>query len=538
LVLERIKAKQVHELDLVKMKFFTNISHEIRTPLSLIINPVERLMQEQLTEKEMKGLLTLIHRNAGNLLRLVNQLLDFRKVETGNVRLEMKKGDIVSFINSVISTFQQMADDKGISLKFSAVQNEIFSFFDTDKVEKIINNLVSNAIKYTNRGGAVNVSISLVLENEQEVGESVENRYIEIVVKDSGIGISESNLGKIFNRFFQTNEMPNQTGTGIGLSFTKELVKLHKGKINVESQPQKGSRFTVLLPFIPEQVASNIASINATDNDSALDSLVDLKDNEEQVSDKILLVIEDNFDVRYYIRSQFEPDYKVVEAADGKEGINMAYKVIPDIIITDILMPGTDGIELCKKLKKDERTSHIPIILLTALTSRDSIHQGLMAGADDYITKPFDIMLLRTKVDNLFMLRKSLQMKYSGELLLQPKNITLASPEEKFLKKAIETVEKYIDDPDLDSDKFAQHIGVSRMQLYRKLGALTDMTVKDFIRDLRLKRAAQLLIQNKLNISEVAYAVGFRDLSHFRKCFRQEFGMTASEYVKKFGEEN
>jgi signal transduction histidine kinase/ligand-binding sensor domain-containing protein/AraC-like DNA-binding protein/ActR/RegA family two-component response regulator len=536
LIMERAKARQLHELDLMKMKFFTNISHEIRTPLTLIVGPVEKMLTTAMSENEQKSHLNIVYRNAQQLLRLVNQLLDFRKIESGNLKLEMKWIDIVDYINIIVGSFEQMAHDKGIILKVYAVQKEIFSFFDPEKVEKIINNLLSNALKFTNRGGSVHISISLILDNQDETADVNGNRYIEIVVKDTGIGISESNLEKIFYRFFQLKDSTNQTGTGIGLSLTKELVKLHHGRICVESIPQKGTRFTVLLPFIVSEQEIEPHNIESVDLANPDDVLMDVKEMDENIPDKILLIVEDNMDVRFFIHSHFEHEYKILEAADGKEGLNIAFKHIPDIIISDVMMPGTDGIELCKKLKKDERTSHIPIILLTALTSKESIQQGLSAGADDYITKPFDISLLHTKVENLFTLRRSLQMKYSGELLLQPKNITLTSPDERFLKKAIETVEKYIDDADLDSDQFAQYLGVSRMQLYRKIGALTDMTVKDFIRDLRLKRAAQLLVQNKLNISEVAYSVGFKDLAHFRRCFRQEFGMTATEYVKKFGD--
>jgi signal transduction histidine kinase/ligand-binding sensor domain-containing protein/DNA-binding response OmpR family regulator len=533
-VLERIKARQIHELDLIKMKFFTNISHEIRTPLTLILGPTDRLLNETLSENETKSLLSLIHRNAGQLLKLVNQLLDFRKVESGNLKLDLKKGDIVSFVKSIISSFDQMAVNKGVSLKINTVQNEIFSFFDSDKLEKIVNNLLSNAIKYTNRGGTVAVSISLILDSIDDSRDSADTRFIEIVVKDTGIGINENNLRKIFNRFFQVNEMPDQTGSGLGLTFTRELVKLHKGKINVESVPQKGSRFVVLLPLLLDDSNEIIGSISNSENKPC--ESFDKDEIDDSASEKLLLVIDDNQDVRYYIRSHFEPEFKVIEAADGKEGLNTSFKFIPDIIIADIMMPGIDGIDLCRKIKKDERTSHIPVILLTALTDRESVQQGLGAGADDYITKPFDMSLLHIKVDNLLMLRRSLQMKYSGEVILQPKNVSIVSPDEKFLRKAVETVEKFMDDADLDTDKFAQILGVSRMQLYRKIGALTDMTVKDFIREIRLKRAAQLLVQNKINVSEVAYAVGFKDLSHFRRCFRQQYGMTATEYIKKFAE--
>ena len=248
---------------------------------------------------------------------------------------------------------------------------------------------------------------------------------------------------------------------------------------------------------------------------------------------KIMLLVDDNADVRYFIKSHFSSSYHILEAKNGLEGWQIALKTIPNIIISDVLMPDMDGFEFCRKVRKDERTSHIPILLLTALGSREHEIEGLSQGADDYITKPFDMVILQTKVENILSVRQSLKQKYSGELFLQPRNVILSSPDERFLQKAIGVVEANISDPDLDIDRFATEIGVSRMQLYRKLDALTEMTVKEFIRDIRLKRAAQLLIQKKMNVSEVAYAVGFKDLSHFRKCFRQEFHMSASEYIDK-----
>jgi ligand-binding sensor domain-containing protein/signal transduction histidine kinase/DNA-binding response OmpR family regulator len=534
---ERMRARQIHELDLMKVKFFTNISHEIRTPLTLIIGPVEEMMGKKLDEKTQASNLEIIYRNAQQLLKLVNQLLDFRKLESGNLKLELQKGNIVEFIGGQVEAFRYMANDKGIVLKFQAVDKQMFTFFDSDKVEKIMNNLLSNAMKFTNRGGTVTVNISLIIEEGEDVNQDTENRFVEIVVKDTGVGIPESNVEKVFLRFFQSKNSENQTGTGIGLAFTRELVKLHKGRISVESKPDKGTRFVILLPFIDKDIEQHTPVVASRSEDvPETDSELESHEEEEDLSQKIILVIEDNPDVRFFVRSHFEPEYKVMEAPDGKEGMAQAFKVIPDVIISDIMMPGCDGIELCRKLKKDERTSHIPIVLLTALTSKENTLQGLSAGADDYITKPFDIAILHSKVENLLMLRRSMQIKYSGETILQPRNITLSSPDDRFLKKAIEIVEKFIEDPDFDSDKFANEIGVSRMQLYRKMNALTDMTVREFIRNIRLKRAAQLIVQNKVNISEVAYMVGFKELSHFRKCFRQEFGMSASEYAEKFKE--
>jgi YesN/AraC family two-component response regulator len=342
-------------------------------------------------------------------------------------------------------------------------------------------------------------------------------------------------MEKIFTRFFQVDDKAKQTGTGIGLALTKELVKLHNGSISVQSKPGKGSKFTIHLPY--EDISNQ--AIAVTEKTKIPCEMPGAGLLEEQPAEpimagrKIMLLVDDNSDVRYFIKSHFITNYQVLEAENGLEGWNIALKTIPDIIISDVMMPDMDGFEFCRKVRKDERTSHIPIILVTALGSREHEIEGLSHGADDYITKPFDLVILQTKVENILSVRQSLRQKYTSEMLLQPKNIILSSPDERFLQKAIEVIEKNISDPDLDIERFATEIGISRMQLYRKLDALTEMTVKEFVRNIRLKRAAQLLVQRRLNISEVAYAVGFKDLSHFRKCFKQEFGMSASDYVDK-----
>jgi signal transduction histidine kinase/ligand-binding sensor domain-containing protein/DNA-binding response OmpR family regulator len=529
---ERDKAKRLHEIDMVKLRFFTNISHEIRTPLTLVIGPLEKMLNYEVPPTETKNYLRIMHRNAQQLLKLINQLLDFRKLETGNLKLELSRGDIISFIKGVFDSFKEFAEEKEIQLKLNTVENEVLTWFDPDKVEKIMNNLLSNALKFTDRGGFVTINVSLVVDNQDELKYpgAIERKFVEIVVKDTGIGIPEESQHKVFRRFFQLPDSSHNTGTGIGLALTKELVELHKGQIFISSLPGKGARFTVRLPFEPgmQHHAEETGNV-AIDPGLLSDSFTTTE--ESPLTEKILLVVEDNPDVRYFIRSHFEPDFKVVEAADGKEGFQQALKIMPDIVVADILMPQLNGTELCKKLKKDERTSHIPVILLTALNSREHELEGLEAGADDYITKPFDISILQTKIDNLFALRKSLKEKYTSEMVLQPSKVTIRSLDEKFLHKAIEVIEKNIGDADFDIEKFSEQVGVSRMQLYRKLANLTGMTVKEFIRDIRLKRAAQLLTQKELTISEIVYAVGFRDLSHFRKCFRQQFGMSASDYA-------
>lgn len=535
--LERLNAKKLHELDMMKLRFYTNISHEIRTPLTLILGPLAKMKNNSLPASEIQGHVEVMHRNATQLHQLINQLLDFRKLESGNLKLALACGDMVSFMAEIVSSFDKYAEEKEIKLKFNSLKKEIITNFDADKLGKITNNLLSNAFKFTGKGGKISVNLSLVFDSDEteQVGDSTEKRMIEITVKDTGIGIADTNLEKIFIRFFQVDDGATQTGTGIGLALTKELVKLHNGKIAVQSKPGKGSKFTIHLPYdeVKSQQTTEPVNSETQNEQSGHRQVEELMNDTIPSGRKIILLVDDNADVRYFIKSHFNSNYQVLEAENGIEGWNIALKTIPDIIISDVMMPDIGGFEFCRKIRKDERTSHIPIILVTALGSREHEIEGLSYGADDYITKPFDLVILQTKVENILSVRQSLKQKYTSEMLLQPKNILLSSPDERFLQKAIEVVENNISDPDLDIERFASEIGVSRMQLYRKLDALTEMTVKEFVRNIRLKRAAQLLLQKKLNISEIAYAVGFKDLSHFRKCFKLEFGMSASEYAEK-----
>ena len=536
LVLERMNAKKLHELDMMKLRFYTNISHEIRTPLTLILGPLEKMKANLLPFADLKGHVDIMHRNATQLHQLINQLLDFRKLETGNLKLALSRGDLVSYVSGIVDSFRKFSEEKEIELKFNSLKKEIITDFDVDKVAKIMNNLLSNAFKFTGKGGRISVNLSLVFDSDDNelMTDSTDKRMVEISVKDTGIGISESNLDKIFTRFFQINQEAKQTGTGIGLALTKELVKLHNGRIYVVSKPGKGSKFTFLIPY--QDVEFVESTVHNEPTDEHIQKLTDSEELQAETltaTNKIMLLVDDNADVRYFIKSHFDATYQVIEAGNGVEGWDMALKTIPDIIISDVMMPEMDGYEFCRKIKKDERTSHIPFILLTAFGSREHEIEGLGFGADDYITKPFDLVILQTKVENILSIRQSLKQKYAGEMMLQPGNVMLSSPDERFLQKAIKVIEDNISDPDLDIERFASEIGVSRMQLYRKLNALTEMTVKEFVRNIRLKRAAQMLVQKKLNVSEVAYAVGFKDLSHFRKCFRQQFGMNATEYVEK-----
>ena len=538
LVLERVNARKLHEIDMMKLKFFTNISHEIRTPLTLILGPLEKMLDKPDLDTQTKTNLELMRRNAGNLNKLVNQLLDFRKLQTGNLKLNLTEADIVEFIRNIVNSFNDFAIEKQVKLRFNTLKQHLFVSFDPDKIEKIMNNLLSNAFKFTDHGGLINVNISLIFgADDDDFSEAdKEKQFIEISVKDSGRGIEPSHLDKIFHRFFQADNDENNAGFGIGLSLVKELVTLHKGKIFVTSKPGKGTRFTIRIPY--QTSVHDVAAIPESQSEQRKpEEIRSFKNITEELAEninlRIMLVVDDNQDVRQFIAANFSESFHIIEARNGEEGWNLALKTIPDIVLSDIIMPETDGFELCKRLKNDERTSHIPVLLLTALHAKDHELKGITMGADDYITKPFDLSVLQAKVENMLSIRDSLRGKYAGIMVLEPTKVILASPDERFLQKAIEVIEQNIADSELDIESFSLKVGVSRMQLYRKLHVLTNMTVKEFIRHIRLKRAAQMLEQEKLNVSEVAYAVGFKDLSHFRKNFKQEFGMNATEFVNR-----
>ncbi len=547
LIYERQTARKMHEVDRLKHQFFMNISHEIRTPLSLIVGPLDKIISMGVKDKVISTNLQLIKRNTGNLKKLVSQLLDYRKLETGNLKLELQKGNLRVFLEEIVDSFRAPADEKGVSVEFIAFQPNVFAWFDGDKTEKITNNLISNALKYTHPGGSITVSLSMVLVDDidnpnllippMDTEQIKYKKYLKIKVVDTGIGIPNIDLPRIFDRFRRINNVHEDQaqGAGIGLALTKELVKLHDGHIKVRSKIGIGSRFSVFIPFmektdeIPENDEANL--------DGEKFEFPMGAEKEENPNQLLALVVDDNTDLREFIKSHFEPEYKIIEAKNGKEGWERALQEIPDIIIADVMMPVMNGNELCKKIKRDERTSHIPVIMLSALGSTASQIAGIDAGADDYLTKPFDVGLLKAKTDNILSIRKVMRERYSKEMVLKPKDIILSSPDEKFLKKLINLVEKHLSNEELDVEFLSQNLDVSRTQLYRKISALTDMTPKEFVKDLRLKRAAQLISQNKLNISEVAYDIGFSDVSYFRKCFREKFGVSASEYKHQHKEE-
>jgi len=514
--------KQLQELDELKSRFFTNIAHELRTPLT-IISGMANQMQENPEQWSDKGL-KMILRNSDSLLNLVNQILDLRKLESGNLQLQLVQGDIIQYLNYIIESFQSLAESKDIQLHFLADEAKLLMDYDPEKFMRIVSNLLSNAIKYTPGGGNVYVQIS---QNDDQ---------LQIKVKDTGIGIPADKLPNIFDRFYQVDDSATRQGegTGIGLALTKELVKLMAGDIQVQSVPEHGSTFTVTLPIRKEaQLEMEIV----TEAQSFAPPTLERSDviSHLEVSDSelpSLLIVEDNPDVVEYLRVCLEGLYHLEVANDGQTGIDKALEMVPDIIISDVMMPEKDGFELCQTLKTDERTSHIPIILLTAKADDESRISGLQRGADAYLPKPFNKQELIIRLEKLLELRKLLQERYGG-MDFVTKNSTTPQ-EDEFILKVRKAVEDNLDDEDFGVMQLCRAVNLSRAQLHNKIKALTGRSTSNYIRTIRLHHARELLHNPNLNISQVAYEVGFRDPKYFSKTFAEEFGKLPNE-IKKDG---
>lgn len=518
--------EKLQELDAIKTRFFTNISHEFRTPLTLIIGPAKSRLSET-DEPSEQSFLNLIVRNAERLLQLINQLLDLAKLDASHMKLVLKKEDIHQYLRDITSSFESLATEKEIAYQIEIPDQASIIHFDTDKLYKIVVNLLSNAFKFTPKNGRV--TFKCISESNQ----------LTIIVSDSGKGIKEELIKNLFTRFHQL-EADTHEGSGIGLALTKELVELHNGEISVASEEGKGTTFTVTIPTI----SSAYSPIDFIQDDqsvkkSAIPPARDITSNDqeflptEQESAPILLIVEDNIDVRNYISKVFNDSYQIKTAENGEEGLKAALKLVPDLIISDLMMPKMDGVGLCKQLKTDERTSHIPVILLTAKASIESKIEGLHTGADDYLTKPFNQDELVARVSNLIEQRSKLRKLFGSSLTLEPTMISITPPDEVFLTKAKTIVEEHMNDFDFTVEQFQQLIGMSRMQLHRKLKALTNTSTSEFIRTIRLQRAAQILQTKGVNVSEAAYSAGFNNLSYFAKCFKEHFGMNPSDYISK-----
>ncbi|MGD2088731.1 MAG: response regulator [Candidatus Aminicenantes bacterium] len=549
----REQSEKLKEMDQVKSRFFANISHEFRTPLTLIMGPLEQILADGEEDKHKETHQVML-RNSQRLLALINQLLDLSRFDSGKMKLRAVRQNLVPFLKGILENFRMLARQNQIELGFSSKEQEIILYFDPPRLEEAMYNLLINAFKFTPPGGKITVSVT------------IDNRYtgkkensppglVKISVRDTGIGIGKEQLDHIFDRFYQAGiqEGNGNKGTGIGLALTREIIRLHRGNIDVHSQEggkNSGTEFVIRLPLgdghiKPGEIISASPAAEDFKKSVDLNGLChepaetgeqenpppgDRNGKQGKQRKNVILVVEDNAEVRRYIRGPLKTLYTVVEAADGKEGIVKAKKMIPDLIVSDIMMPEVDGYELCRKLKKDIATSHIPIVLLTAKGSEESIIEGLETGADDYITKPFNSKMLLIRIKNLIELRRQMQLKIQRKKMLLPTEIKVSSVDEKFLKEFRGIIEKNFTDPDFNVDKLAKKLYMARATLFKKVHALLGETPNQIILFTRLERGAQLLRDNYGNVTEVAMAVGFSSSTYFATCFKEKFHQSPLSY--------
>ncbi|MBK8564819.1 MAG: tetratricopeptide repeat protein [Saprospiraceae bacterium] len=554
--LEHAEADKLREMDTLKSTFFANISHEFRTPLTLIVSPLEQMINGSF-QGDFQKYYRIMHRNGKRLLDLVNQLLDLSRLEGGKLKLQVAEGDLVGFVKAVAYSFESLAMRKQIDYQIIVEERPAASYFDKDKVEKILSNLISNAFKFTNDGGRIEVRMTM--DYSQRSGDksggdfksppdlgTIVNRQSSIQIKDNGMGIPADQLPHIFERFAKTVTSELQPGSGIGLALTKELVELHKGKIEVESREGEGTIFTVILPvdrdaFDEHEInlsTPNVLeqpAISTSETTSGVKATIPISTDFQsailQPQSPILLVVEDNPDVRNYIADQFREQYQIIEAENGRLGLEKALETTPDLVISDIMMPEMDGTEFCKQLKINEKTSHIPVVMLTALAEQGDRIKGLELGADDYLIKPFDAKELTVRVANLIAGRQKLQEHYRRSLnsFAPIAELKAESVDAVFLKKVREAVEANMEEESFSVVELGAQVGMSRSQLHRKLSALTGFSPNEVIRNMRLEKAKQLLEKRVGNASEVAYMTGFNSPAYFAKCFKDYFGVTPSE---------
>ncbi|MFZ1517249.1 MAG: two-component regulator propeller domain-containing protein [Ignavibacteriaceae bacterium] len=544
--IRELETEKLRDIEKIKSRFFANLSHEFRTPLMLIKGPVEQLLNGHNVNQSEQ--VKLIQRNSEKLQTLIDQLLELSQLEAAAIQLRAKKENLVSIVRGNLFSFSELAERKNITLKFHTVKDEIIAWIDRDKFEKMLNNILSNAFKFTAENGTINVEI---------INTSINNiDYTTVSIKDSGIGIDEEKIDKIFDRFYQVDDSSKRaySGSGIGLSLVKELVDLHEWKIFVHSKLGLGTEFIIQIPLdenylndyqkVLETQAPN--DIKAKDSSNVNNIEVLIPDDEgiqnaENKNDAILgyqnkstiLIVEDSEDVRIYLNDILKEDYNIILSENGESGLIESIEKLPDLIISDVMMPKMDGIEFCKKIKSNWQTSHIPVILLTAKASTENKIEGLETGADDYVTKPFNYRELSTRIKNLLAQRRHLKEKFGRDVNFKPENITPNKADQEFLQKAITIVEKNISNPDFDSDIFAKEIFLSRSQLHRKIQSISGQSTGEFIRTFRLKKAAGLILEKQFSITQIAFEVGFNSPSHFSKAFKQLFECLPSEFIDR-----
>ena len=534
-----LKAEKVHhekeqKLNEERLRFFTNITHELRTPLTLILGPLDDISHSSDITKAVKHKLAVIHQSAVRLNELITQILEFRKTETDNRQLRVVKANVVDAVHEVSLKYEELAQKPDVAIKFVAPENPIMMYIDKEVIAIILDNLVSNAIKYTDQG---NIDISV------ERRRSGEHHLVDITVSDTGHGISAKALPHIFDRYYQENGTHQASGTGIGLSLVKKLVTLHHGEVKVESNLEQGTSFIVTLDeneIYPDALRGDEnASAKLQGNDAA-SGVLNLEEAVLSVENgkPLLLVVEDNREILDYVAESFVDEFDVLKAGDGREGLALALDKVPDVIISDVMMPNMDGNAMCRALKKDIRTSHIPIILLTAKDSFEAKEKGYDSGADSYITKPFTHSLLRSRILNL------LQQRRRDKMLIQESKETNLAQKKEQLRESLNKVDQEFFDKlnklieenisgDVDVNLISSNLAVSTSTLYRKMKALTGISTNEYIRKYKMQYAEHLLLEGKYSISEISFMVGMNSVAYFRRCFKAEYGEIPSEYLKK-----
>lgn len=541
---ERETRKQKEVLNEKKFQFFTNISHEFRTPLTLIINPLEDILNNKKLNVPdiVKTKLKTVHKNTDRLHRLITELLDFRKLELNKVRIKASKFNLVDFTKNVVSHFKEEALAKNISLSVDTDSPEITIWADRSMLEKIIFNLLSNAMKITPNGGSINVEIKL--KEEKIIMPLVDEFNLidvtEIIISDSGPGIDEEEVDKIFNRFYQVGNLNNTYygGTGIGLEVVKSFVELHKGTINVNSKLGSGTSFKIHLPigkshFNENQLTTDVLEIKERQeayiqeqvDDKNVKQDIGIQQTEKTETNHTLLIVEDNLELQSYLKEELKSEYIIHTAANGFEGLEIATKILPDVIITDVIMPKMDGFEFCKNIKSDIKTSHIPLLMLTAKARIDNRMEGIELGADAYMVKPFNLRLLKLRLAQLITSRKLIFNKYFSVISELPENTKTTSIDKEFIEKVLNYINENISDPNLNVEVLASELNLSKSQFYRKIKALTNQTANEFLRNIRLQKAKQILELGSATVGEVSFKVGFSSHSYFTKCFKNYYGV-------------
>lgn len=552
---QKSELDKLSEVDHIKSRFFANLSHEFRTMLTLISGPLDLIrnhinhevirqnlplrpyeqIRNTLSQEASKKNLKIIQNNAKMLNRLVNQLLDLSKLDTGKLAIKTKPVEVISVLKHIVISFTPYAENKNITITFQSDHETLFTYLDSDKFEIIINNLLSNAVKFTPHGGELALSVT-----RKDGGLSIDKQTfncVEIKICDSGKGIPEDKLSKIFERFYQVSPEENRTeGSGIGLSLTKELVELHHGRISVISKINIGTTFILQFPLGKDHLKEDEIVSDFVSMDGLTVSQMEEARERQKIQNRnnelpLALIVEDNDDMRYFIRNSLISDFYVEEAINGIDALNVVKDKVPDIIISDIMMPEMDGISFCKKLKEKAWSDHIPIVFLTARADEKDKVEGLDLGAYDYIVKPFSSHELLTRLKNIIHQRKKMHDRIQHELLLEPEKNEVISIDNIFINNARKIVENNLSDYEFTVEKFADEIALSRFHLNRKLQNLTGLTPSRFIREIRLKKAVHLLENHKDNISQIALEVGFDNFAYFNRCFKDKYGSSPSRYI-------